>query len=399
MPSCKPTKKPGDAEPSPIKFENGVSHFKFSPKDNIIAVWSPHSGDIPARLSLVNIETRHELQTKSRTNFSAVMEWQSEGDYLCIILSKLTKAEKNAKADKEKKDDERLPERPAMKNAKKLEIFRMREKNIPVESVDVDDVIKGFFWEPRSNRFALLTESASSSKTNIMFFSLTDQKCENVCQFELPSSAYNKVFWAPDGQYFVVAAVGQTGELMWGRLTLDNQIELLFKDEQYNLTNVEWDSSSRFVITSVVQSMQHASTGASQDAGYTIWTFQGRMVHKQMLEKLYYAAWRPHPPSYLQSDEEREIRKNLKTHSKKFDRADDIAKDKAKNEVREKKDKKIREFRDKMESLEQRFLEHARQPNIGWAEAWEKFDEEHRWKDVTEPVEEVIEVKEEQIDF
>jgi len=286
-----------------------------------------------------------------------------------------------------------------MKNAKKLEIFRMREKNIPVESVDVDDVIKGFFWEPRSNRFALLTESASSSKTNIMFFSLTDQKCENVCQFELPSSAYNKVFWAPDGQYFVVAAVGQTGELMWGRLTLDNQIELLFKDEQYNLTNVEWDSSSRFVITSVVQSMQHASTGASQDAGYTIWTFQGRMVHKQMLEKLYYAAWRPHPPSYLQSDEEREIRKNLKTHSKKFDRADDIAKDKAKNEVREKKDKKIREFRDKMESLEQRFLEHARQPNIGWAEAWEKFDEEHRWKDVTEPVEEVIEVKEEQIDF
>jgi len=430
--SCKPTCKPGETTPSPIKFENGVAHFKFSPKDNIIAVWSPHKGEIPARLTLVDIVTREELQTKSRTNFSAVMEWQSEGDFLCIALSKLTKAEMAAygvggkKASKELDMEDEIHgapqdirqkeksliggEKPTMKNAKKLEIFRMREKNIPVESVDVDEVIKGFYWEPKGNRFALLTEGQTAQKTNLYFFSLEANKCVQVGQFELPSGAYNNLFWAPDGQYFVIASITgdndymdahKTGELMWGRLTPspEHKVDMLYKDEQYNLTNVEWDPSGRFVLTSVVQPITHASAALGQDTGYNIWSFQGRLMHRVMMEKLYHAAWRPHPPTYLTSEKERDVRKNLKAHSKRFDRADDMAKDKARNEVREIKERKIREFKDKMDALEGRFLDHARQPHIGWAEAWERFDDDHRWKDVTEPVEEIIDIKEEQIDF
>lgn len=433
-------------------FENGVGHFKFSPTglpkpkkedkkaqeeddeddfavgnqkklDSIMAVWSPQRGDLPGKASLINVNTQRVLQTKSCSNFSAVMEWQNKGEFLALILSPLSKAERVAGkqrgakgGEEDEEEDENMPagdvrlktqaqtiignERPALRNAKQLEIFRVKERNIPVEHVEVPDVIKGFFWEPRSNRFALLTEGASAQKTNMIFFSLKAQKCEEVCRFELPGGSFNKLFFAPEGQYFVVAAVEQgAGELIWGRLDENHKLDLLFKDEQYNLTNVEWDASSRFVLTSVQQPITDANASLAQDTGYAIWTFQGRMVHREKLEKLYNASWRPHPPTYIAEEKEIEVRKNLKAHSKRFDKADDIAKDKARNEIRELRDSKIREFNETMGALEARFLDHARQPNVGWADAWERFDEEHRWKDVTEMVDEIIDVKEEQIDF
>ena len=58
---------------------------------------------------------------------------------------------------------------------------------------------------------------------------------------EAHNGALIGVKWAPDGQYFVAAAVGgQTGELLFGRLQIDsNVIELMSKAEHYNVTNVE----------------------------------------------------------------------------------------------------------------------------------------------------------------
>ena len=44
------------------------------------------------------------------------MHWQSEGDYLCLINTKLSKTKK--------------------KGATNLEILRIREKNIPVDIVE-----------------------------------------------------------------------------------------------------------------------------------------------------------------------------------------------------------------------------------------------------------------------
>merc|ERR1711865_77800 len=120
-----------------------------------------------------------------------------------------------------------------LKNAKKLEIFRLREKNVPVESVDFDVNVKGFFFEPNSCRFAVLTE-APNSKTNLAFYTLANNKCEETFKFELNGVNWNRVAWAPVGQYMVVAGMGH-GDLMWARLNDKDEMELLYKDEHYNI--------------------------------------------------------------------------------------------------------------------------------------------------------------------
>ncbi len=55
LPSCAPYKIPETS--GNLRFENGVEHFQFSPKENVIAVWSPQLGDMPSCLHVVNVET------------------------------------------------------------------------------------------------------------------------------------------------------------------------------------------------------------------------------------------------------------------------------------------------------------------------------------------------------
>ncbi|CAD7944351.1 unnamed protein product [Amoebophrya sp. A25] len=386
LPSCAPWKRPGMNEHVPFRFENGISSFQWSPKDNVIAVFSPQVNDSPSCLTVVNAETGEILNNKSRLNFNATMHWQSEGDFLCVVLTKKGKV----------KDGKET----AGGKAKNLDILRLREKNIPVETLDVEEGIKGFFWEPKSNRFAMLSE-AGAGKTMLSFYSLANSKCEQVATFELTSQAYNKVYWCPEGQYFVVAAIG-SGELMWGRLLPDkteNAMELLYKDEQVNLTHVEWDARGRYVLTSVAQPIDPAARdfSMSQDAGFSLWTFQGRPLHQESLEKLYSVHFRPTPPKLLEESEEAEVRRTLKQHSRRFEQLDDEARTRARREEREKKEKHISEFKTICNLLNTNYMKHA--TAIGWEAAQADYKERHRWRDVTELQEEIVSTKEEQIEF
>eukprot|EP00392_Amoebophrya_sp_AT5.2_P018679 g19269.t1 len=380
LPTCAPFKRPGTNELLHFRFENGITSFQWSPKDPIIAVWSPQVNDSPSCLTVVNAAKGETLNNKSRLNFNATMHWQSQGDFLCVVLAK--RGKKDAGPNK----------------AKNLDILRMREKNIPVETLEVEEGIKGFFWEPRSNRFALLTE-AGTGKTLLTFYSLANSKCEQISSFELQAQTYNQVFWSPDGQYFVVAAIG-SGELLWGRLhpdKMENAMELLYKDDQVNLTNVEWDARGRYVMTSVVAAIDGSRDFAvGQDAGFTLWTFQGRPIHQEQCEKLYAVHFRPNPPSLLSEGEENEVRKNLKAHSRRFDQIDDEAKTRQRREEKERKEKSISEFKSICAVLNTNYMHHA--TAIKWEDAQQGFKMRHAWQDKKETVEELLETKEEVIE-
>merc|ERR1711988_1922510 len=90
------------------------------------------------------------------------------------------------------------------------------------------------------------------------------------------------------------------------------------------LTDVQWDPSSRYVITAVVQPMKDQAGGFKyqMEAGYSIWTFQGRSLYRCQKEKLWQVFWRPHPPSGLSDEQQLSIRKNLKAYSKRYDSID-----------------------------------------------------------------------------
>merc|ERR1712079_30767 len=82
--------KDEDGSKKKFKFD-GLETFQWSPKDNVLAVWISEKDNNPARLVLVEIPSGIEKASRSRTQVEASMHWQSEGDYLCLLATKLSK--------------------------------------------------------------------------------------------------------------------------------------------------------------------------------------------------------------------------------------------------------------------------------------------------------------------
>jgi translation initiation factor 3 subunit B len=358
-----------------LKYEN-LDTFQWSPKDNIIAAWTTEKANNPARLVLVSIPDRKELAARCRTSCEAKMHWQSEGDYLCLLVTKLSKTGK--------------------KGATNLEIFRIRDKNCPVDIVEIKDTVKAFHWETGGNRFCVITTDDTGHKPKLTFYQLGAEKCENVRSLDLPANSFTDVFWAPGGQYFVCAAM-QGGDLLFGGLMPDNKLEVLHRDEHFMLTNVEWDPSSRYVITAVTQPMRDEGSGFKyqMEAGYAIWTFQGRQLHKQQKEKLYVVGWRPHPPSLLSQDQASNIKKNIKKFSKKYDALDENEKETARAAFKADRDKRTEAFMDILYRIAENNEEMA--DANGWTDAVDAWREDQVWEKVETTIEEDLDANEELI--
>ncbi len=109
---------------------SGIRNFTWSPTQNILAYWVAEDQNVPARVTLLEIPSRNELRAKNLFNVAdCKMHWQKCGDYLCVKVDRYTKAKKE-------------------KNESKysgmyfnFEVFHMKEKQIPVDSVE----IKGLF--------------------------------------------------------------------------------------------------------------------------------------------------------------------------------------------------------------------------------------------------------------
>jgi translation initiation factor 3 subunit B len=158
------------------------------------------------------------------------------------------------------------------------------------------------------------------------------------------------------------------GDLIFGGLMPDNKLEILQRDEHFMITNVEWDPSSRYVITAVTQPMAGESGGIKyqMEAGYAIWTFQGRLLHKQQKEKLYHISWRQHPASMLSEVQTSQIRKDLKKYSKKYDAMDERAKDQARQAFRADREGRTNAFLEILDRI---------------ADNKDRYEEENGWKD------------------
>lgn len=358
-----------------LKYD-GLHTFQWSPKDNILAIWILEKGNNPARLVLIEIPTRKELASRSRTQVEASMHWQSEGDYLCLLNTKLSKTKK--------------------KGATNLEIFRIREKSIPVDIVEIKDTVRGFYWETKGSRFSVLTTDEGGLAPKLLIYQLGKEKCELISMTNLPSNSFNNFFWGPEGQYFVCCAIGH-GDLLFGGLTPDNKLEINHKDEHFMLTDVSWDPSARYVLTSVTQPMQNEIGGFkySMEAGYAIWTFQGRPLFRQQKEKLWQVAWRPHPPSLLPEDRQKDVRKNIKQFSKKYDAIDEQAKESSRKAFRAERDEKNGSFQAVLDRLED-FKLDAYEDN-GWDQAWEELLANQQWETHETAIEEELGTTEELI--
>merc|ERR1719357_2462040 len=294
-----------------IKVE-GLQGFSWSPRDNIIAYWVAEAKDVPARVVLLEIPSRKELRVKNLFNVAdCKMHWQKSGDYLCVKVDRYRKMLEN-------KD---------VKYAgmyHNFEIFHMNEKQIPVDTVKIEETVHAFSWEPIGTKFAIV--HGDSQNNNVSFYEVKkglQQPPELLKKYERKQA--NHIFWSPTGQFVILAGLrGMNGVLEFVD-TAD--FTSMGGGEHFMCTDVEWDPTGRYVMTGV------SWWGHKVDNAYWLWNFQGKILKRSQVEKFCQLVWRPRPASLLSKDQLKEIKKNLKKYSDQFNAKDKMRQSRASKEL------------------------------------------------------------------
>jgi len=294
----------------------GIRDFSWSPTDNIIAYWVAEDKDVPARVTLMEFPNRNEMRSKNLFSVAdCKIHWQKSGDYLCV------KVDRYAKVRKEKNE---CKYSGLYYN---FEIFHMREKQVPVDSVDCKELIQAFAWEPVGSKFSFI--HGESPNVNVSFYEVRiGQTPALLKKFE--KRACNHLFWSPNGQYIVLAGVGSNGG---GSLEFVDTKEFLIMNstDHYQMSDVEWDPTGRYVVTGV------SIWKTKVDTGYWIWSFQGKILKRVNQEKFAQLLWRPRPKSLLSEQQQLQIKKNLKKYYAQFESKDRMRQSKASKELVEKR--------------------------------------------------------------
>ncbi|KAF2359212.1 Eukaryotic translation initiation factor 3 subunit B [Trinorchestia longiramus] len=311
---------------------NGVKDFSWSPTNNFIAYWIAENKDVPAKVSLMAIPSREEVRSKNLFNVaSCKMYWQKSGDYLCVKVERYTKA-------KREKNEVKYT---GIYNS--FEIFHMREKGIPVDSIEIKENILCFEWEPVDNKFAII--SGESPAISVTFYQVNKGHAPTELK-RLEKRACNSIFWSPRGQFLVLAGLGQMSGALEFVDTKDFQVMQV--TEHFMVTDIEWDPTGRYVATVV------SWWGHKVDNAYWLWSFQGKCLRKQSLDQLCQFIFRPRPPSPLTPQDFKDIKRNMKKYTATFEIQDKMRSSKANKEIIEKRQKLIKMFNEYRQQTKER---------------------------------------------
>lgn len=223
--------------------------------EQLFCYWTPEVGSNPAKVGLMSVPSKEVVRTRNLFNVSdAKLHWQSDSSFLCVKVDRHSKSKKSM--------------------ATNLEIFRVKEKGVPVEVVDaIKDTVINFAWEPKGDRFVLITAgevpvgAAVPPKTSVSFFCPEKAKGNQIGNFKLIRTVdkknNNAIHWSPNGRFVVVATVlsqqsfdldfydfDYEGEKDEKDKDLTANLALMNTAEHYGVTDIDWDPSGRFVATS-----------------------------------------------------------------------------------------------------------------------------------------------------
>jgi len=272
-----------------------IQDIAFSPKTNIMSYWVPEVNNQPASVVLMDIPSRKIVRQKHLYSVNQVsMHWQSVGDYLAVKLQR-RKSKKTFTTN--------------------FEIFRLREKNIPVEVIELDDpVVTSFAWEPRGHMFGVVHMERPQGKPLMSFYQIKKKK--TVLLHSLTDRHATSIHWSPSNHYAVLMSM-QSGKLEFYDVKKNESIA---EAEHFKCTSVEWDPTGRYLVSISAQPLGEQSWAYASENGYKIWTFQGENLVTVAKETLYQVMWRPRPESMLTSKQKSEVKKNLrKTYWDKFE--------------------------------------------------------------------------------
>ena len=279
-----------------LRLPGVVSDFAWSPTDNYLAYWIPSAENIPATVAIIVLPSRRLVREKHLYNVVDIkLHWQDKGDFLCIKVAR-KKTKKTMKTN--------------------FEVLRIREKDIPIEVVELDDGIAAFAWEPSGTRFAII--HGEGTRNSVSIFSVQGKKVSRSHTFD--NRQANALFWSPTGNPLLLAGLGSmNGQLEW--LDVDEG-ESLSVSEHFMCNEVEWDPSGRYVLTAVTQPIGDANWRFTMDNGYRLWSMHGQLLATVPLEQAYQVLWRPRPKG--SNEQVAEIARTLKErYWRKFEAEDE----------------------------------------------------------------------------
>ncbi|KAH0365670.1 translation initiation factor eIF-3b, partial [Aureobasidium melanogenum] len=370
--------------------------------EQLFCYWTPEVGSNPAKVGLMSVPSKEVVRTRNLFNVSdAKLHWQSDGSFLCVKVDRHSKSKKSM--------------------ATNLEIFRVKEKGVPVEVVDaIKDTVINFAWEPKGDRFVLITAgevpvgAAVPPKTSVSFFCPEKAKGNQVGNFKLIRTVdkknNNAIHWSPNGRFVVIATVlsqqsfdldfydfDYEGEKDEKDKDLTANLALMNTAEHYGVTDIDWDPSGRFVATSA-SVWKHR-----MENGYHLYDFRGQLLREDPIDQFKQFAWRPRPERLLSKEEQKTVRKNLREWSKQFEEEDVARKNTANRAVVEQRRRLLDEWlawRERTTAELRQEREEEGLPSISPEEAVAKDEpsEEGEGKYVEEILEEILEETEEIID-
>jgi translation initiation factor 3 subunit B len=332
----------------------GVKDFSWSPKQNIISYMVPErdQGNIPAKVVLVEIPSRKELRQKNLFNVTdCKMHWQSRGKYLAVKIDRYTKNKKKSQVN--------------------FELFRVLEKDIPIENLELTDPVHAFAWEPRGDRFAII-HGENAMKPDISFYQMSGKKLNLLKTLE--KKIANHLFWSPRGDFIVLAGLRNLN----GVLEFFNvkDMETMGTGEHMMCTNVDWDPSGRFV-TTTVSSWHH-----QLDTGYNLFSFSGRTMLKVLKDRFSQFLWRPRPQNLLTQAQIEEIDANFEKLRQKYVDEDRMAEKDKRDKLIAAQEKLRAEFYDLIEQRRREAEAHRAEyiKLLGHdpeevAKEWEEYEE------------------------
>ncbi|EGW29938.1 uncharacterized protein SPAPADRAFT_63565 [Spathaspora passalidarum NRRL Y-27907] len=320
-----------------VKIE-GIQDFEWAPAgvplhnsktpggEYVLSYWTPESTNQTARVSLMQVPSKEVLRTINLFQVSGCkMHWQNEGKLLCVKVDRHTKSGKTVFSN--------------------LEFFRTSERDIPVEKLELKEVVINFSWEPKSERFVTISRlddgnpNPAIPKNTISFYAVESAKGGKARVFKnykkIENKHSNSVYWSPKGRYVVVATISRSsGELEFFDVSFDDEnkknpanVKLLNTTKFSGMTNLSWDPSGRFVAA------WSSSWLHSIENGYRLYEFTGSLLREQTIDQFREFIWRPRPESLLTSGDKKKVRANLKDLSAQFEVDDAMEADAALKEA------------------------------------------------------------------
>lgn len=119
----------------------------------------------------------------------------------------------------------------------------MREKDIPVDSVEIKETIVSFSWEPIGDKFAII-HGEGASGSNVSFYEAKKgQKVSLVKKMERKAATH--LFWSPRGG-FVVLANCTSGVF---EFVDTHDFTVMGTGDHHGAFQCEWDPTGRYVAT------------------------------------------------------------------------------------------------------------------------------------------------------